>query len=46
MSDAVEFVLRKTPLFASLTDDETQALRRRAGSQLTVQWANAVEVVS
>jgi CRP-like cAMP-binding protein len=29
MSDAVETVLRKTPLFASLTEDETQALRHR-----------------
>jgi CRP-like cAMP-binding protein len=33
MSDAVETVLRKTPLFASLTDDETQALRRRVTSK-------------
>jgi CRP/FNR family transcriptional regulator, cyclic AMP receptor protein len=33
MSDAVESVLRKTPLFASLTDDETQALRRRVSSK-------------
>ena len=29
MSDAVETVLRKTPLFASLTEDETRALQRR-----------------
>ena len=29
MSDAVETVLRKTPLFASLTEDETHALRGR-----------------
>ena len=33
MSDAVEAVLRKTPLFASLSDDETQALRRRVSSK-------------
>ena len=33
MSDAVESVLRKTPLFASLTDEETQALRRRVSSK-------------
>ena len=33
MSDAVESVLRRTPLFASLTDDETQALRRRVSSK-------------
>ena len=33
MSDAVESVLRKTPLFASLTEDETQALRRRVSSK-------------
>ena len=33
MSDAVETVLRKTPLFASLTEDETQALRRRVTSR-------------
>jgi hypothetical protein len=35
MSDAVESVLRKTPLFASLTGDETQALRRRVSSNTT-----------
>jgi len=33
MSDAVESVLRRTPLFASLTEDETQALRRRVSSK-------------
>ena len=33
MSDAVETVLRKTPLFTSLTEDETQALRRRVTSK-------------
>ena len=33
MSDAVESVLRKTPLFASLTGEETQALRRRVSSK-------------
>jgi CRP/FNR family transcriptional regulator len=33
MSDAVESVLRKTPLFASLTEDETLALRRRFTSK-------------
>lgn len=33
MSDAVETVLRKTPLFTSLTDDEMQALRRRVTSK-------------
>jgi CRP-like cAMP-binding protein len=33
MSDAAESVLRKTPLFASLTGEETQALRRRVSSK-------------
>jgi len=33
MRDAVESVLRKTPLFASLTEDETRALRRRVSSR-------------
>src|SRR5215471_4186844 len=33
MSDAIEKVLRKTPLFAALTDDEMLALRRRVSSK-------------
>jgi len=33
MSDAVEEILRKMPLFASLSEDELQALRRRVSSK-------------
>jgi CRP-like cAMP-binding protein len=33
MSDALESVLRKTPLFATLNEGETQALRRRVSSK-------------
>jgi CRP-like cAMP-binding protein len=33
MSDTVETVLRKTPLFAGLTEDEMRALRRRVSSK-------------
>jgi CRP/FNR family transcriptional regulator, cyclic AMP receptor protein len=33
MSDSIDTVLRKTPLFASLTEDELQALRRRVSSK-------------
>lgn len=33
MSDAIEKVLRKTPLFAALSDDEMTALRRRVSGK-------------
>jgi CRP-like cAMP-binding protein len=33
MNDAVETVLRKTPLFAGLTEEETLALQRRVSSK-------------
>jgi len=33
MSDAMEAVLRKTPLFAGLSEDEMRALRRRVSSK-------------